>query len=490
MILSKINRIPEFFAIGRTLVVCLILLTSASLVHADTAEKQLEAWKGDFEDMLERRQLRVLVVYNKLMYFLDGPTQKGTAVDSFKNFEDFINDKYKLKTRKLNVVFIPVTREELIPALLEGWGDIASANLTITPERLEQVDFSDPFLTDVKEVLVMGPSAPKIDSLADLAGKEIHVRKSSSYYTSLIKLNTQLEDNNLEPVKLILAEEYLEDSDLLEMVSAGLLPMIIVDNHKAQFWKDVFDQLTVREDIAITIGGSIAWAFRKNSPTLNSVVNRFVADNKKGTLHGNMILNRYLRDNKWVKNSLGESELVNFHETNDFFRQYGDQYNFDWLMLVALGFQESGLDQNARSRAGAVGVMQLLPTTAADPNVGIPEIEILENNIHAGTKYLRFLRDRYFSGSEIDSLNQTLLSFAAYNAGPGKIAKLRKETAERGLDPNVWFGNVEHIVAKKVGRETVQYVSNIYKYYIAYTLLMERSAEREEARSKLSESLE
>jgi membrane-bound lytic murein transglycosylase MltF len=220
------------------------------------------------------------------------------------------------------------------------------------------------------------------------------------------------------------------------------------------------------------------------------VVNQFVADNKKGTLHGNMILNRYLRDNKWVKNSLGESELVNFHETNDFFRQYGDQYNFDWLMLVSLGFQESGLDQNVRSRAGAVGIMQLLPTTAADPNVGIPEIEILENNIHAGTKYLRFLRDRYFSGSEIDSLNQTLLSFAAYNAGPGKIAKLRKETAERGLDPNVWFGNVEHIVAKKVGRETVQYVSNIYKYYIAYTLLMERSAEREEAKSKLSESLE
>ncbi|MCP4008577.1 MAG: lytic transglycosylase F [Proteobacteria bacterium] len=475
---------------SRLLILCFLFFGSLWPLHASALENQLEAWTGDFEDMLERREIRVLVVYNKLLYFLDGPKQQGTTVDGFRNFEDFVNKKYKLKTRKMNIVFLPVTREELIPALLEGRGDIASANLTITPERLEQVDFTDPFLKDIKEVLVSGPSAPEINSLAELAGKEIHVRQSSSYYTSLTKLNIQLEENGLAPVELTLTEEFLEDSDLLEMVNAGLLPMIIVDNHKAQFWSTVFDQIKVHEDIAITVGGSIAWAIRKDSPTLTRVLNEFVKDNKKGTLHGNMILNRYLRDNKWVKNSLGDSELKQFHSTTELFQNYAGQYDFDWLMIVALAFQESGLDQSARSHTGAIGIMQLLPSTAADKNVNIPKIEILENNIHAGTKYLRFLRNRYFSNPNIDKLNQTLLSFAAYNAGPGKISKLRKETAERGLDPNVWFGNLEHIVAKKVGRETVQYVANIYKYYIAYTLLTKRIEERGAAKTKLSESLE
>jgi membrane-bound lytic murein transglycosylase MltF len=483
-------KVTKLATITRLVMIFAILLVSFWPMYINAITDELEFRTGDFEDMLERREIRVLVVYNKLMYFLDGPKQRGTTVDSFRNFENFINKKHKLNTRKMNVVFLPVTREELFPALLNGRGDIASANLTITPERLEQVDFTDPFLTDVKEVLVTGPNSTEINSLADLAGKEIHVRESSSYYTSLLKLNAQLEEDGLAPVKLIIAEEYLEDSDMLEMVNAGLLPMTIVDKHKAQFWSGVFEHVTVREDIAITGGGSIAWAIRKDSPTLTKTLNEFVKDNKKGTLHGNMILNRYLRDNTWAKNSLGKDELANFREKTAFFQHYADQYSFNWLMLAALAFQESGLDHSARSGSGAVGIMQLLPSTAADPNVGIEKIEILENNIHAGTKYLRFLRDRYFSDPEIDDLNQTLLSFAAYNAGPAKIAKLRKETSESGLDSKKWFGNVEHIVAKRVGRETVQYVANIYKYYIAYTLLTQRAEERDAAKTNLSESLQ
>ena len=130
--------------ITRLAMVFSILLVSFWPMHINAITDELESWTGDFEDMLERREIRVLVVYNKLMYFLDGPKQRGTTVDSFRNFEKYINEKYKLKTRKMNIVFLPVTREELFPALLNGRGDIASANLTITPERLEQVDFTDP----------------------------------------------------------------------------------------------------------------------------------------------------------------------------------------------------------------------------------------------------------------------------------------------------------------------------------------------------------
>ena len=146
-------------------------------------------------------------------------------------------------------------------------------------------------------------------------------------------------------------------------------------------------------------------------------------------------------------------------------------------MVAAQGYQESGLDQSARSGAGAIGIMQLLPSTAADPNVGIPDIEEIDNNIHAGTKYLRFVRDRYFDDPAVDDFNATLLTFAAYNAGPARVRQLRAEAAEVGLDPNIWFDNVEVIAAKRIGRETVQYVSNITKYYVAYRLIVNQLVE-------------
>jgi len=183
---------------------------------------------------------------------------------------------------------------------------------------------------------------------------------------------------------------------------------------------------------------------------------------------GNMLFKRYLKNTKWVEHALSSTEIAKFNATIDLFRIYGEQYGFDHLMLAALAYQESRLDQSVRSSAGAVGVMQLLPSTASDPNVGIANIEELEPNIHAGTKYLRFLQDRYFKDEAMSEVNKTLFTFAAYNAGPARVRGLRRKAEAAGLDPNVWFNNVEVIASREIGRETVQYVSNIYKYYIAY----------------------
>ncbi len=456
----------------------------------EVIDSHIEKWTGDFEDMLERRRIRALVVPNRLMYFLDGPVQRGTSYESLQHFARFIDEKYKLGARRMKVVYIPVTRDKLIPYLKEGIGDVAVANLTITPERLAEVDFSEPILDDVREILVTGPSAPEIRELADLGGKTVYARYSSSYFAHLEWLNEQLEQNGFDPVNIVPADENLEDSDLLEMVNAGLLPMVIVDSHKAEFWGGIFDNIVVRHDVAVTVGGKIGWAFRKNSPTLGKVLAQYIGPNRKGSAVGNTIYNRYLKENKWVKNAYSDENIRRYQETAEFFRQYAGEYGFDWLMLIAQGYQESGLDQSVRSPSGAIGIMQLLPSTAADPNVGIKNIDDMENNIHAGTKYMRFLRDQYFDDPEIDPLNQTLLSFAAYNAGPGRMAEIREETRERGLDPNTWFGNVERIVARRIGRETVDYVGNIYKYYIAYKLLSEQGAERVEARRALEEELD
>jgi membrane-bound lytic murein transglycosylase MltF len=441
----------------------------------------MEPWFGDLDGMVERRRIRALVAYSQSFYFVDGGQQRGVAYDTFKKLEDEINKKLKKKTIQVHVIFIPVSRDALIPALLEGRGDIAAANLTITPGRLEKVDFSDPLITDVSEILVTEPGVPPIESLDDLAGKEVYVRTSSSYYESLQRLNKSFKEKGKKPVKIIPADEHLESEDILEMVNAGIIKMTVIDSHIGEFWSKIFEKITLHHDIAVNTGGKIAWAFRKNSPELKKVVDEFVRKNKKGTFFGNMMLNRYLKSTKWVKNSTAENEIKKFEIMIDLFKKYAGKYDFDWLLVAAQAYQESGLDQSKKSHAGAIGVMQLLPSTAKDPNVNIKAIEKLENNIHAGIKYLRFIRDRYFENEDMDSLNKTLFSFASYNAGPARVAQLRKKAAEKGLDPNEWFDNVELIAAREIGRETVQYVSNIYKYYIAYTQVVKQLGKKKQA---------
>jgi membrane-bound lytic murein transglycosylase MltF len=462
-----------------TVIVNSIVLSAESDADSKKALLKNEPWIGDFDKMTEKRQIRVLVTYSETFYFLDRGQQRGITYDLLEEFEKYVNQKIQAKTLKINVVYIPVRRDELIPGLVKGLGDIAVANLTITPERQKHVDFSNPLMTGVQELLVTGPAAPSVASLDDLAGKEIHVRKSSSYYESLVQLNGSLKKNGKKPIKLIPVDDVLEDEDLLEMVNAGLIPMIIMDSHKAQFWTQIFEKIKVHSEISVRTGGEIAWAFRKKNPKLKAVINEFAAGHKEGTLLGNMLFKRYLKNTKYVKNSLSKQELKKFEDMVQLFKKYADRYDFDYLMITAQAYQESSLDHSKKSPAGAIGVMQLLPTTAADPNVNIAEIEKLENNIHAGTKYLRFIINQYYKDEPMDNVNKMLFAFASYNAGPAKVNRLRKKTAAMGLDPNVWFHNVEIAAAKVIGRETVQYVSNIYKYYIAYRMVTEQTERKQ-----------
>jgi len=93
--------------------------------------------------------------------------------------------------------------------------------------------------------------------------------------------------------------------------------------------------------------------------------------------------------------------------------------------------------------------------------------------------------DEFYKDEPMTELNKGLMTLASYNAGPGRIRQLRRETEKRGLDPNVWFGNVERVVSERVGRETVTYVSNIYKYYVAYRLVSDREAARAKAKTEI-----
>jgi membrane-bound lytic murein transglycosylase MltF len=452
-------------------------------------EEAIKPWTGDLDGMIERGSIRVLTIYSKTFYFVDKGSQRGAIYDLFRLFEEDLNKrlakekKLKQKHLKVRVVFIPVARGDLLPALAAGKGDIAASNLTITAERQKLIDFSSPVYPNVSELVVSGPASPAVSSVDDLVGKEVFVRRSSSYYESLVALNQRFAAENRPGVIIKEAPETLEDEDLIEMVSAGLIPLIIVDKHKADFWKQIFPKITVHDGIAVRTGGDIAWAIRKGSPQLKAAVDNFVARHAKGTTVGNTILARYLKSAEYVKDAASESERQKFLALIQYFQKYGDQYDVDWLLMGAQGYQESQLNQAARSKVGAIGVMRVMPATGKELDVG--DITEVEANIHAGVKYMRWMIDQYYDKEPMTKLDKALFAFASYNTGAGRMSQLRKEAARRGLDPNVWFHNVEYVTAEKIGAETVTYVGNIYKYYIAYHLIMEARAEREQAAEKL-----
>lgn len=459
-----------------------------------STDSAMKPWSGDLDGMIDRQVIRVLTVYSKTCYFVDRGVQRGTTYDFFRVFEEDLNKKLakdkKLKHNalKVRVMLIPVARDELLPALVAGKGDIAASNLTVTEERKQLVDFTSPAYRNVSEVVVSGPDSPAVSSVDELAGQVVFVRKSSSYYESLMALNQRFASENKPAVILKEAPEALEDEDLIEMLNAGMIPLIVVDKHKTDFWKKVFPAITVHDDVALRTGGEIAWAIRKGSPQLQAFTNDFITRHGQGTAIGNMILTRltrFFKSEKYVKASVSESERKKFIALVQYFQQYGDKYDVDWLLMAAQGYQESQLNQAAKSKVGAIGVMQVMPATGKE--LGVGNIAEVEPNINAGIKYMRWMIDQYYGKEPMINLDKALFAFASYNAGAGRISKLRKEAALCGLDPNVWFHNVEYVAAEKIGAETVTYVSNFYKYYIAYQLIIQADAAKAEAAQTLKD---
>jgi membrane-bound lytic murein transglycosylase MltF len=438
---------------------------------------------GDLDEMIKRRLIRVGVTFNRTHYYIDKGQQRGLTFESLMQFESDLNKQLKTGNLKIHVALVPMQRDQLGPSLLDGKIDMVAAMITVTPEREAQAAFSLPTRTGVNEVVVTGPGAPAIKTVDDLAGHEVFVRKGSIYAESVGKLNEQLKTRGKPAVIIKDAPDVFEDDDILEMVNAGLVNITIVDDYLAGFWKQIFTSLQVHDDVTVRTGGELAVAMRKDNPKLLEAVNQWVREHGKGDAFRNTIERRYLQDVKYAKNAVSEEGRRKLAAVVALFKKYGDQYDMDYVLMAAQGYQESTLDQNVKSPVGAIGVMQVMPPTGKELNVG--DITQVEPNIHAGVKYMRFMMDQYYANEPMDRLNKALMTFASYNAGPGRVRQLRRETAKRGLDPNLWFGNVERVASERIGRETVTYVSNIYKYYVTYKLLEDQRAEREAAKTQL-----
>ncbi|WP_162063383.1 lytic transglycosylase F [Vibrio taketomensis] len=452
----------------RTLIVSVILMLSTHFSYAlSLSPLDKDPHFGDLPALEKQGVIRVLVAADIGFYYIEAGQPRGILAELLYHFEK----RLKQRSSYLNLQIIPVTRDELLPSLEKGLGDLAVANLTITPQREKKVSFSIPIRRDVEEWVITNRTQPSFKTINQLSGKEIWVRASSSYFESLQALNHKLNIVGKPPVVVHFLDENLQDYEIMEMVNQGIISATVLDSHKAKLWLRVMRHLKAHTSVPLREQGQIAWAMRKDSPKLKQFVDQYLSKYRSGTLMGNVIYGKYLNNTGWLKALLNPKNIEKLNSMSQVFVRYSDQYDFDPLMIAAQGYQESGLDQSKVSPKGAVGIMQVLPSTARDPNINIRNIYRLDNNVHAGVKYLRFLKNRYFRDREINEENQVYFSLAAYNAGPGNILKMRRIARQQGFDDNKWFKNVEIVTRRNIGREPVHYVSNINRYFIIYTQL-------------------
>lgn len=432
--------------------------------------------RSDLPAMIAKKRLRVLVPFAPPYFFFDKAEPRGITYEMFREYGQFIEQQEGMRRGDLTVVYIPCELSAVIPWLKQGYGDIAASALTITPQREQEVAFTAPLLEDVAEIIVTSRDATGIVSLDDLAGREVWVTSGSSYVEHLRALSSQLVSHGLEPIDVHEAPATLSTEDLLEMVSAGILDLMVSDDYKAELWAEMLPGLKLREDLVVHAGGRLAWAVRRDNPELQANLNAFVGQAKKGTLLGNILFKRYFGSTKWIENPGDPESAERIARYSTWMKELAAEYEFDWLRVAAQCFQESGLDPRAVSRSGAIGLMQLLPSTAKDMQCDDPYDP--EQNLRAGVRYLDWLRTNFFADPELDEIERMDFILAAYNAGPGNVRKWRKLAPERGLDPNRWRENVERLALESVGVQPIRYVNNIEKYHVAYTLAQDLALER------------
>lgn len=435
-----------------------------------------DAFIGDLGSIRERRILRVLVSYNRTNFFHTIKGQRGLEHDLIKAYEKHLNRGPRKEEYKTHIVFLARPFNKLFDELSAGHGDIIASGLTVTPEREAIMDFTAPYIKNIKEILVSSKNAPQITRLEELSGQQIIVVANSSYIIHIEQMSQSLGRLGLPGIEIIHANPVLEAEDLLEMVNAGLFEYTVVDHHIAQIYQHTYHHLNLQENIIFHHGGQIAWALNKNLPNLKKSLNNFINSYAKpGKFLGNSIFQKYYKNPFWVKEPLSLTALDDTPCLQYYFEKYAEFYDFDWFLIASQAYQESKFQQNLTSRANAQGIMQIKPSTAQSKVVNIPNIDNLEDNIHAGIKYLAFIRDYYFSKPEYSKEDTINFSLAAYNAGPGRIRRLQREAEAQGFDPHKWFYNVEVLARQAIGHETVDYVTQIQKRKIGLKSSMDLS---------------
>ena len=417
--------------------------------------------KGGLDHILKTRYMRVLTTKNAYDYYIYQGRKRGIQYEMAMEFTKYLNSKYT-KKGQLPIAFelIPVDFDQLIPMLQNGKGDFIAVGLTQTPERKKQIDFTTPYQL-VDDVIVTRKELSK----KDWKKQNFHVQENSSYEKALTSKNIKVE--NIDP--------NFNPADVMEFISLGKYDYTLVNSFWAENISKMFGNLVVIKTNEFRKRVPISWGVRKNHPKLKKELNAFLPKVAKGSFLGNIFGRKYFKNIGRIQavNSNFKENKVSDHD--DKFKKYGKKFGFDWRLLAAVSYQESRFDQSIVNQWGAIGMMQIKQMTANEPYINIKNVkgmDNLENNIHAGSKYLAWIKDRYFDKNkkmkEVDRIRMTL---ASYNAGPRRVQQAIEKARKMGLDPNIWFRNVELAMLERGYPEPVVYVSEINKHFVSFVLL-------------------
>lgn len=489
-------KITLFLTLNSALLLLSLTVQAEPSQATDSIQQRIhQVFIGDLPEIRERRILRVLVSYNRTNFFHTDKGQRGLEHDLMVAYEDYLNRGPRKERYKTHIVFLARPFNQLLDALVKGEGDVIAAGLSITPERQALVNFTAPYIEDIDEIFISNSEAPFVETIEDLAGKKVVVVANSSHVINLQRINTALGGMGLDPLEVIQADDLLESEDILEMVNAGLFDYTVADKHIAKIYAQVFHNLYLHEDFILNNRGKIAWAINKDLPKLQNSLNNFIENYARpGRLLGNSVYQKYFENPYWIQHPLDFTDLDKTPCLKYYIQKYAQFYDFDWYLIAAQAYKESKFNQKMVSHRGAYGVMQIKPSTARSKHVAIRQIKTnLENNIHAGVRYLAFLRDQYFDKPQYSEEDKINFALAAYNAGPSRLRRMQRLAKKQGLDPNKWFYNVEVIARNKIGHETVNYVTVIQKttqaLKLATTLTTEKTLLKEKQFDALSESL-
>ena len=443
--------------------------------------------RSDWPEIERRGLLRVLVPRDRTNFFYAEGRLRGMEYELVHEFERSLAGKPGGVRPQIDVAFVPVAFDRLIPALVEGLGDVAAGGLTITTEREQVVAFTEPYLSGVAQIVVSNSQDPPIASLDDLSDQLVVVGPGSSYLESLGRLNAEFATRGLAPIRVETLGLGFATEDMLEFVHSGAFPYTVADHHVAELWSGALDGLRLQPEFQLSANDRIAWAVRRDNPLLKDVLDEFLIAHRKGTRKGNVLFHRYFENTRWIEDPEPTLRSGLLAPVLDPVQRLSAQYGFDWRLILAQMFQESRLDPFAYSKSGAIGLMQLMPATARD--MGFDDVTSIENNLHAGIRYLAWLRDTFFNDPAMPEAVRIDFALAAYNAGPGRVRRWRLAAPDQNIDPDQWFGQVENLALESVGFEPVRYVANINKYCVIVTrLLDERGRRRAEVDRVLQET--
>lgn len=424
-----------------------------------------------YSQMLKMGEIRMAIPYGRITYMNSKNQMLGFAPELSKYFSNFLLAKYK---KKVQIKVVPSAPGKLLAVIADGNADFALDYLNeySTNKNADRFLIYDHPRTE-KYLIVSNQNKEKVINLSDLSGKTVCADRFTQV-AAIEKTNEELKKDGKALITIYQDQLVLSDEDLLQMVNAGLIDYIWVTNWRAELWKPLLPNIAIHSETAIT-GGSPG----------DVIVSKMNADLAKDLLEfaASPYLDAALRDYRQknfsherfaLKSPLTQTELNRFESMKKYFHRYGHENQLDPLFLAGLGFQESLLNQGAVSPSGAVGVMQLLPSTGASMNVG--NIYELEPNIHAGAKYINSLLREMSLESGLSENERGFFAVAAYNAGANNVRKARELAVKMGLNPNQWFLNVEMASARLLGLETFLYVRNVYKYYVTYDVWVRKTA--------------